>query len=120
MTKRVLIQPPSYLPEEAVEYFNEALEQLGDKALPSDRGILAEYAHAQADVIRLTEMVMFEGETLFSDKGNAYVNPTLSILIARRKDLERARNDLGMTPKARGVKGPGKTTSKLAAAMGRG
>jgi len=111
------MQPPNWLCEEAKVIFTKTVEQLGVNAIPSDESVIADFAEAQADVHKLTQVVRFEGETLMGTTGNMYVNPTLNILISRRKDLERLRDDLGLTPHARGVKINSRGKSALAQAM---
>lgn len=113
------LEAPDWLTDYAKDIFNETVEQMGNQAIPSDTSVIAEYAQAQADVIELTKELRFEGESLVSDKGNAYMNPKMNVLMVRRKDMERARTNLGMTPKARGVMMKPVSGSKLDAAMKR-
>lgn len=113
------LEPPSWLPEDAKEIFVDTVEFLGVNCLPSDRSVIADFAMAQSDVISFTAQVKFEGETLVSIAGNLYVNPLLNVLMSRRKDLERLREDLGMTPQARGNKLRSAGKSALASAMGK-
>lgn len=99
----VHLEPPDWLTDEAKTVFRQTAEALGPQGLPTDSSILAEFAQAQADCEAWTIETRFCGEVLVSDKGNHYTNPLYTNLQARRKDLERYRDDLGMTPKARGV-----------------
>lgn len=112
-------QPPDWLSDSAKEIFLATFDQLGSAALPSDCSVIADFAQASADVSDLIKQVRFEGDTLISDKGNRYINPTMNLLVSRRKDVERLRDDIGMTPKSRGVKVTGTGKSKLDEAMRR-
>lgn len=98
------VEPPRWLSSRAVEVFHETIEALGTKYVPSDKSVVADFAQAQADCEEWTQMVRFEGEILVSHAtGNNFTNPRYTNLQARRKDLERYRDDLGMTPQARKV-----------------
>lgn len=97
------LHPPSWLTDKAKDVFHETVKALGNQVLASDISAIADFAQAQCDCAQWTEEVRFTGEVLYSDKGNAYANPQYTNLQARRKDLERYRDDLGMTPKSRKV-----------------
>lgn len=115
--KKNKLETPDWLDDRAVEVFEALVEEIGEQLISTDTSILADFAQAQSDIESLTEQIRFEGESLFSDKGNAYVNPRCNLLMARRKDLERYRRDLGLTPKSRGVNIKPIKKSRLASAM---
>jgi len=66
-----------------------------------DMALLATYAQAWSDVRRLTLVVRKEGETLTSDKGNAYMNPNVNALSMKQKTLLAAAAKLGFSPQDR-------------------
>lgn len=113
------IKAPDWLSDRANEIFKEVVATLGDKLAPTDAFAVADYAQACADVEAWVVLTRFEGEILLSDRGNKYVNPLYNNLMARRKDVERLRGELGLSPKARKV-GLGTTLkSGLKSAMNR-
>lgn len=114
------IETPDWLDDRAKVYFEQIIADLGKHAIPTDWSLVADYAQAQSDVVSLTDQVRFEGDVLYSDKGNAYTSPRSTVLMARRKDLERLRRDLGFTPRSRGVTVKATQKSGLASAMERG
>lgn len=118
--KTKMIEPPHWLSQAAKDIYVKTALALGDNFNPvTDESVLADFAEAQADVIELSQDVRMVGMVVTSKTTkNTYCNPTLSILQSRRKDLERLRVDLGLTPESRGVKllGP-KSKSGLAQAM---
>lgn len=95
------IEPPDWLGDEAKIIFLETLELLGKSAVESDLSVLCDFAEAQADVIRLTAVVRFEGDTCIGKGNIPFMNPSLMILSARRTALERLRHDLKLTPRGR-------------------
>ena len=111
------LQPPEWLNEEATEIFKKTVELMGKGAMDLDESAIADFSMAQADVIRLEAVVAFEGDTVEGKAGTPYINPTLTILMTRRRDLAGLRNDLKLTPRSRNS--PIKPASKgaLAAAM---
>ena len=115
MTK---LEPPTWLTDDAKEIFVKTVKQLGTIAIATDESLISDFSQAQADVIRLQKAVEFEGDVVISAKtGCPYVNPTLSILITRRKDVERCRHDLGFTPRSRGATVKTTSNSALKSAM---
>lgn len=115
MSKKII--PPDWITEEAVVIFNEVVDALGVHGIPSDSSIIADYAQAMAEMIILEREVRFEGSTLVSAIGNIYINPKVNVLTSRRKDAERHRLSLGLTPRQRGVKITAKSESALDKAM---
>ncbi len=112
------LEPPEDFPEPAKAVFRLTVKQLGNIAIATDYSLLCDFALSTYDVKRLSDIVDVEGETCYSPKsGCAYINPSYNILVGRRKDLERARHDLGFTPKSRGVVLKTTSTSALRDAM---
>lgn len=107
VTIKPLEVPPDWLDDRAKEIYAETVVLLGKQGMVSDRFVVADYAQACSDVERFTIEVRLLGETLTSaHTGAPYQSPTVTMLMNRRKDVFRLRDDLGMTPKARksGVK----------------
>lgn len=95
---------PDWIDEEAREEYDRITEILlasGDGLALVDMSALAGYAQAYSDVKRLTAIVRLEGETLMSDKGNAYLNPTMTALSMAHTRLLKYTSKLGFSPSDR-------------------
>lgn len=111
------IQPPDWLSPEAKTVFVTTAQLMGKALQDTDESLLADFAMAQCDVIRLQGIVDFVGDTVTGTTGNVYINPTLTILMARRKDLAQLRHDLKLTPRARNATVKNAGAGALKAAM---
>lgn len=97
------LEPPRRLDPAAKKEFQRVVSELqGSGIMSVDLSLLADYAQAEADVARLEKAMRKEKPVLTSDKGNAYVNPLVGVLSARRTSLAQLRRDLGFTPRTRG------------------
>lgn len=95
---------PSWLDEIALEEYNRIVEIVlaaGESIALVDMAVLASYAQAYSDVVRLTEAVRVEGETLMNDKGTTYQNPRWAVLQAARNQLLSCASKLGFSPSDR-------------------
>lgn len=98
--KRGAPPPPAWLSKGAKEEYQRAVDLI-DNLEQVDMAILCMYAQAYDDVARLTRQVHKEGETLVSDKGNAYGNPTCNALASAYKRMESSAKELGFSAAAR-------------------
>lgn len=95
---------PDWLCDDArAEYdrITDILLASGDGLALVDMSVLASYAQAYADVKRITLIVRLEGETLMSDKGNTYLNPSLTALSMAHNRLSKYAAKLGFSPSDR-------------------
>ncbi len=94
--------PPHLDGEASKEYKRITEELLKLKIITKiDRATLVAYCQAWADLLHATKMVKKEGEVLYSDKGNAYLNPWKGIQTSSMDRLARLSSEFGMTPSSR-------------------
>jgi P27 family predicted phage terminase small subunit len=96
--------PPPHLDDDAKKEYRRvgrAMEQAGEGYLQCvDVALLATYAQAWSDVIRLTPLVRGK-ETLTSDKGNDYPNPLAASLSQAQNRVQSVAKELGLSPNSR-------------------
>lgn len=93
--------PPPWLDQAALDEYNRIIEIVlasGESVALVDMAVLASYAQAYSDVMRLTEAVRVEGDTLMNDKGTVYQNPRWAVLQAARNQLMSTAGKLGFSP----------------------
>lgn len=94
----------AFLSEEARAEFTRVVEELA--AIPGhlqqvDLSVVETYSQAYADRARLEAEIRKEGETLVSDKGNAYMNPKVGVLSTVCNRLKDSSARLGFSPSDR-------------------
>lgn len=67
----------------------------------ADLASLVSYCELWGIYLNATKMLKKEGEVLYSDKGNAYINPWKNIQTGAMKDMLRFSVEFGMTPSSR-------------------
>lgn len=96
--------PPPHLDADAKKEYRrvaKAMEDAGEGYLQVvDVALLATYAQAWSDVIRLTPLVRGK-ETLTSDKGNDYPNPLAASLAQANNRVASTSKELGFSPNSR-------------------
>lgn len=96
--------PPPHLDADAKKEYRrvaKAMEEAGEGYLQVvDVALLATYAQAWSDVIRLTPLVRGK-ETLTSDKGNDYPNPLAASLAQANNRVASTSKELGFSPNSR-------------------
>lgn len=107
------LEPPDYIDERAKQEFASVVSHMGNKVQASDVYVIAEFAQSISDVISLQEIIALEGNTVTSDAGARKMNPNYAILMARRQNLMALMKSLGLTPAARGSKGPSKEANRM-------
>lgn len=99
----VIPQPPDYLDGPALEEWYRITPELQKLRMITtlDRAPLVALCQAWGDYIKACDEVEKEGEVLFSDKGNAYLNPWAGIKTSAMDRILRISAEFGMTPSAR-------------------
>jgi len=95
---------PEWLCDEAKAEYDRITDILlasGDGLALVDMSVLAGYAQAYADVKRLTLVVRLQGDTVMSDKGSTYINPTVNVLSMAHARLMKYAGKLGFSPSDR-------------------
>lgn len=94
--------PPHLEGEARNEYKRITAELVKLKILSEvDRAALVAYCQAWGDYVRATKEIKKEGEVLYSDKGNAYINPWKNIQTSAMDRMLRFSAEFGMTPSSR-------------------
>lgn len=94
--------PPHLEGEARKEYLRITAELVKLKIISKvDRAALVAYCQAWGDYVRATREVKKEGEVLYSDKGNAYLNPWKNIQTSAMDRMLRFSAEFGMTPSSR-------------------
>lgn len=94
--------PPHLEGEARKEYQRITVELVKLKILSNiDRAALVGYCQAWGDYVHATKMIKKEGEVLYSDKGNAYINPWKNIQTSAIDRMLRFSSEFGMTPSSR-------------------
>ena len=94
--------PPHLKGAAREEYLRVTAELLKLKIISNiDRAVLVGYCQAWGDYIHATEKIKKEGEVLYSDKGNAYLNPWKNIQTSSMDRILRFAAEFGMTPSSR-------------------
>lgn len=94
--------PPHLEGEARKEYKRVTQELVKLKILAEvDRAALVAYCQAWSDYVQATKQVKKEGEVLYSDKGNAYLNPWKNIQTSALDRMLRYSTEFGMTPSSR-------------------
>lgn len=93
-----------FLSDKAKAEFARVVEELA--AIPGhlqqvDLSVVETYAQAYADRARLEGEIRTEGDTLVSDKGNAYMNPKVGVLSSVCNRLKDSSARLGFSPSDR-------------------
>jgi P27 family predicted phage terminase small subunit len=99
----VIPPPPDHLDEIALEEWTRLTTELQKLRMITvlDRAPLVALCQAWADYIKACDEVEKEGGVLFSDKGNAYLNPWTGIKTNAMDRILRISSEFGMTPSAR-------------------
>ncbi len=99
----VIPECPPHLEGEARKEYKRITEELLKLKIITkiDRATLVSYCQAWADLLHATKMVKKEGEVLYSDKGNAYLNPWKGIQTSSMDRIARLSSEFGMTPSSR-------------------
>lgn len=94
--------PPHLEGEARKEYQRITAELIKLKIISEvDRAALVAYCQAWGDYVRATKEIKKEGEVLYSDKGNAYINPWKNIQTSAMDRMLRFSAEFGMTPSSR-------------------
>lgn len=94
--------PPHLEGEARKEYQRITAELVKLKILSEvDRAALVAYCQAWGDYVQATKEIKKEGEVLYSDKGNAYINPWKNIQTSAMDRMLRFSAEFGMTPSSR-------------------
>lgn len=100
----VVIPPaPDHLDGPALDEWHRVTAELQKLRMITamDRAPLVALCQAWGDYIKACEEIEKEGEVLFSDKGNAYLNPWTGIKTSAMDRILRISAEFGMTPSAR-------------------
>ena len=103
-TRTKLPPPPKHLDAVAKKEYRRASEQLAEigVALEAvDLALLAIYAQAWSDYVRLTGEIRTEGEIISGYRGASRRNPKLGILRAAADAMQKAAKQLGLSPLSR-------------------
>lgn len=94
---------PPHLEGEARKEFQRITQELIKlKVITNvDRAAIVAYCQAWSDYVNATKEVKKEGEVLYSDKGNAYINPWKNIQTSAMDRMLRFSAEFGMTPSSR-------------------
>jgi P27 family predicted phage terminase small subunit len=97
---------PGYIRNDdmALEEFTRVVRELGGVLRPVDVSLLASYALAHAECIRVREACQGEDYVKEGMKGGTYVNPIFNLLTQKENTLASLRRDLYFTPKSRAEK----------------
>lgn len=94
--------PPHLEGEARKEYQRITAELVKLKIISQiDRAALVAYCQAWSDYVQATKKIKKEGEVLYSDKGNAYINPWKNIQTSALDRVLRYSAEFGMTPSSR-------------------
>lgn len=94
---------PPHLEGEARKEFERITGELMKLKIISniDRAAIVAYCQAWSDYVQATREIKKEGEVLYSDKGNAYINPWKNIQTSALDRVLRYSAEFGMTPSSR-------------------
>lgn len=94
---------PPHLEGEAKKEFARITQELLKLKIIAeiDRAALVAYCQAWGDYIKATKEIKKEGEVLYSDKGNAYINPWKNLQTSAMDRMLRFSAEFGMTPSSR-------------------
>ena len=94
---------PPHLEGEAKKEFQRITAELVKLKILSnvDRAAIVGYCQAWGDYVNATKQIKKEGEVLYSDKGNAYLNPWKNIQTSALDRMLRFSAEFGMTPSSR-------------------
>lgn len=97
---------------EAKKEFKRVAKGMTKQLMDIDYSILEDYAIAYADVRRLEKEVEIEGEIEENRAGGTKTTGRANLLKDRRRELDKYRSALLLTPHARKVDGPKREKEK--------